>query len=69
MFPGPGAQIYYNEAGEPLGWDAAEDPMDYYCDECGACHPGPCRVDYDDEDLRDYDEEDYNRQLMETGDI
>ncbi len=21
MFPGPGAQIYYNEAGEPLGWD------------------------------------------------
>lgn len=21
MFPGPGAQIYRNEAGEPLGWD------------------------------------------------
>jgi hypothetical protein len=21
MFPGPGAQVYYNEAGEPLGWD------------------------------------------------
>lgn len=20
-FPGPGAQVYYNEAGEPLGWD------------------------------------------------
>ena len=21
MFPGYGAQIYYNDAGEPLGWD------------------------------------------------
>ncbi len=21
MFPGPHAQIYYNDAGEPLGWD------------------------------------------------
>lgn len=21
MFPGPGAHVIYNEAGEPLGWD------------------------------------------------
>lgn len=21
MFPGPGAQVIYNDAGEPLGWD------------------------------------------------
>lgn len=21
MFPGYGAQIYYNDAGEPIGWD------------------------------------------------
>ena len=21
MFPGPNASVYYNEAGEPLGWD------------------------------------------------
>lgn len=21
MFPGAGASVYYNEAGEPLGWD------------------------------------------------
>ncbi len=21
MFPGAGAHVYYNEAGEPLGWD------------------------------------------------
>ncbi len=21
MFPGPNATVYYNEAGEPLGWD------------------------------------------------
>jgi len=24
MFPGPNARIYYNEAGEPLGWDYPE---------------------------------------------
>ena len=21
MFPGPNASVYYNEAGEPMGWD------------------------------------------------
>lgn len=26
MFPGAGAQVYYNEAGEPLGWDYPSDP-------------------------------------------
>lgn len=25
MFPGPGAQVYYNDAGEPLGWDYPSD--------------------------------------------
>lgn len=69
MFPGPNAQVYYNEAGEPTGWDyPSDDPMDYYCDECGACHPGPCHIDDEDEDLRDYAEEAYNRQLMEDPD-
>ncbi len=33
-FPGAGAQVFYNEAGEPLGWDypdndAPPDPDDY----------------------------------------
>lgn len=30
MFPGAGAQVYYNEAGEPLGWDypSSDDPHD-----------------------------------------
>jgi hypothetical protein len=30
MFPGPGAHIYRNEAGEPLGWDypSQDDPYD-----------------------------------------
>lgn len=30
MFPGAGAQVYYNEAGEPLGWDypSHDDPYD-----------------------------------------
>ena len=35
MFPGAGAQVYYNEAGEPLGWDypsydEPEDPEEHY---------------------------------------
>ncbi len=30
MFPGPGAQVYYNEAGEPTGWDyPPDDEPDY----------------------------------------
>lgn len=49
MFPGPGAVVYRNEAGEPLGWDYpsyepdVSDPYDEYeaqnydTDECGAC--------------------------------
>ncbi len=28
MFPGPHAQVYYNEAGEPLGWDYPPDPAE-----------------------------------------
>ena len=31
MFPGPGAQITRNEAGEPLGWDyPSDEPFDSY---------------------------------------
>lgn len=35
MFPGAGAHVYRNEAGEPLGWDhdsvydESYDPVDY----------------------------------------
>ena len=30
MFPGGGAEVFYNEAGEPLGWDnPSYDPDDY----------------------------------------
>lgn len=30
MFPGAGASVYYNEAGEPLGWDVGgfDEPYD-----------------------------------------
>lgn len=45
MFPGPGAHVYYNDAGEPLGWDypsydppEQSEPGDYGYDdreECG----------------------------------
>jgi hypothetical protein len=46
MFPGPGARVYYNEAGEPLGWDY---PSEYEPD------------DWEDDDrpTRDEDEEDW----------
>lgn len=38
MFPGAGASIYYNEDGEPLGWDYpsyddAPDVDDFYGDD------------------------------------
>lgn len=42
MFPTPGAQVYYNEDGEVLGWDLPADDADYYCDECGFAHRGDC---------------------------
>jgi hypothetical protein len=30
MFPGAGARVYYNEAGEPIGWDyPSYDEPDY----------------------------------------
>jgi hypothetical protein len=37
MFPNAGAQVYYNEAGEPTGWDNGgyddgPDPDDFYDD-------------------------------------
>lgn len=50
MFPGSHATVYYNEAGEPLGWD-----NEYYFDEpeyhdcCGVT--GRCRCDEDDYDF------------------
>lgn len=38
MFPGAGALVYYNDAGEPLGWDYPSydpeyDPDDYLADD------------------------------------
>lgn len=45
MFPGAGARVYYNEDGEPLGWDYPSDDEPDYCDECGFAHSGPCPQD------------------------
>jgi hypothetical protein len=45
-FPPAGAEIYYNEEGEPTGWDAA--PSDDWTD------------DDDDFDIRDFSDEDYD---------
>ena len=53
MFPGPNAEIYYNEAGEPLGWDNRSSESDanaYYCDMCGVSHTGECSWYEDEED-------------------
>lgn len=70
MFPGPGANIYRNEAGEPLGWDYPSDEPyeeDYEeadrryeamtCDLCGL-HPDDCdRCPRCDTHLNDYGED------------
>ena len=44
MFPGAGASVYYNEDGEPLGWDYpsyddAPDVDDFYDDYSGYEEP------------------------------
>jgi hypothetical protein len=54
-FPPAGAEVYYNEAGEPLGWDAPTTANDMYCDTCGFAHGGECP---DEMDPNDYDEGD-----------
>lgn len=37
MFPGAGAHVYRNEAGEPIGWDYPSydepDPDEFYADD------------------------------------
>lgn len=48
MFPGANANVYYNEAGEPLGWDY--DPPD---DDPGDPYDDYDRFDYDDEQAYD----------------
>ena len=61
MFPGPNAQVYYNEAGEPLGWDypSYDEPYEEFedqerrywkltCEGCGL-HPEDCECGDDDE--------------------
>lgn len=51
MFPGPGAVVYRNENGEPVGWDyPSDDATAFYCDQCGITHVGPCDFGDDDED-------------------
>ena len=51
MFPPAGAQVYYNEAGEPLGWDGPDygyGSSDEYCDVCGGAHNSiACPMDDD----------------------
>jgi len=62
MFPGPHAQVYYNEAGEPLGWDYPSEPD--YCADCGGMHSTfSCpwdpyaEPDEDQEEVTDHSEE------------
>lgn len=57
MFPGPGAQIIRNEAGEVIGWDyPSNDLNDLWCDLCGFAHGGDCPLEnYEDEEEDDGD--------------
>lgn len=50
MFPVPGDEVYYNEAGEILGWDRPAREEDFYCDDCCYSHRGPCIDDYDEDE-------------------
>jgi hypothetical protein len=52
MFPPSGAEIYRNEAGEPLGWNVPEDGPPY-CDICGFNHIGLCEPWPEEEDDED----------------
>lgn len=51
MFPGAGAVVYYNEAGEPLGWDypSPDDEVAEYQSEWMEHNP-PEDEEYDDEE-------------------
>jgi len=44
MFPGAHARVFYNEAGEPLGWDYPSDEPDF--------------DPYEDDDYYDEDDDD-----------
>lgn len=50
-FPPSNAQVYYNEAGEPMGWDVSGEPEYFDC--CGVY--GRCVCDDTDEDDGPYD--------------
>jgi hypothetical protein len=53
-FPGAGAQVYYNEDGEPLGWDYPSDDEPDYGDP------------YEDEDAWAYEDREYNAARRRT---
>jgi hypothetical protein len=53
MFPGPGAQVYYNDAGEPLGWDYPSDEPDYDPDDW---RPSAQEMQNEDDYERGYDD-------------
>jgi hypothetical protein len=58
MFPTAGAQVYYNEAGEPLGWDAASSYEPEYCDACGGSHSSLDCDDWESDQGDDDDDDD-----------
>jgi hypothetical protein len=60
MFPGAHDIIITNEAGEPLGWEKAPTWEDYWCDDCGFAHAGPCPDEFD---PYDNDEEPFEEDL------
>jgi hypothetical protein len=56
VFPGAGARVYYNDAGEPLGWDyPSDDPRDAW-DEWQDREPEPDREPCDECDKQWADE-------------
>ncbi len=58
MFPGAGATVYRNEAGEPLGWDYPSESDDSHRDDPYGAEDDHCDEDADeDADTWDGDED------------
>jgi hypothetical protein len=57
MFPTAHSQVYYNEAGEPIGWDTPSDDPDF-CNLCGATghYEAECPFDPNADEYEDVDE-------------
>jgi hypothetical protein len=67
MFPGPHAEIHYNEAGEPIGWDNHYDDQPEVCGICGGAGHSEFDCFEDFEEEIDEGQPAYNDMLQPGG--